>query len=253
MITTILMRLYLYIAILLLLPVGLHAQIGEHRSTLSVGANAGYVLSDVGFEPTVSQTYHSGLTGGFTIRYTSEKYFKTICALQAEVNYASIGWKQEIKNRKDGAVINSNGNAERYSRTINYVQIPLLAHLAWGKEEQGFNFFINLGPQFGIYLSDSASKNYDEPNLNDDDTGRSNTVVAQETMPIEKKLDYGIALGGGLEYAHRRLGRFELEGRYYYGLGNIYGSSKRDYFGKSNFGNIIIKATYLFDIVKTKN
>ena len=246
------MRHYIYTALLLLLPVGVYAQIGEHRSTLSVGGNAGYVLSDVGFEPTVSQSYHGGMTGGFTIRYTCEKYFKTICSLQAEVNYAAIGWKQDIKNRTDGPVINANGNTEKYSRTINYVQIPLLAHLAWGKEEQGFNFFINLGPQMGIYLSESTSKNYDEPNVSDDENGRSNIVVEQETMPVEKKLDYGIAFGGGMEYAHRRLGRFELEGRYYYGLGNIYGSSKRDFFGKSNFGNIVIKATYLFDVVKTK-
>jgi len=35
-------------------------------------------------------------------------------------------------------------------------------------------------------------------------------------------------------------------------LGNIYGSSKKDYFGKSNYGNIVVKATYLFDIIKTK-
>ena len=104
----------------------------------------------------------------------------------------------------------------------------------------------------GIYLDESTSKNYDEPNLSGDDNSRSNTIVEQESMPVEKKIDYGIVLGGGLEYAHRRLGRFELEGRYYYGLGNIYGSSKRDYFGKSNFGNIIVKATYLFDLMKTK-
>ena len=76
------MRHYLYIAFLLILPFSASAQIGEHRNTFSVGANAGYVLSDVGFEPTVSQGYHGGLTGGFTIRYTCEKYFNTIAAIQ---------------------------------------------------------------------------------------------------------------------------------------------------------------------------
>lgn len=247
------MRHYLYIAFLLILPFSASAQIGEHRNTFSVGANAGYVLSDVGFEPTVSQGYHGGLTGGFTIRYTCEKYFNTIAAIQGEINYASIGWKQEIKNRQDGPVINSNGNAEKYSRTINYIQIPVLAHLAWGKEDQGFNFFVNLGPQVGFYLGDTVDKNYDEPNINDEQTGRSNTVIAQETMDIEKKVDYGIAFGGGLEYAHRRLGRFELEGRYYYGLGNLYGNSKRDYFAISNMQSIIIKLSYLFDFTRTKN
>jgi len=36
-------------------------------------------------------------------------------------------------------------------------------------------------------------------------------------------------------------------------LGNIYGSSKRDYFARSNYGNIVIKFTYLFDIIRTKD
>ena len=64
--------------------------------------------------------------------------------------------------------------------------------------------------------------------------------------------DYGIAIGLGGEYSHPKVGHFLLEARYYYGLGNIYGSSKRDFFSKSNYGNIVIKATYLFDILRTK-
>jgi hypothetical protein len=44
-----------------------------------------------------------------------------------------------------------------------------------------------------------------------------------------------------------------VEGRYYYGLGDIYKNSKSDYFSRSNFGQIVIKATYLFDIIRTKN
>ena len=55
-----------------------------------------------------------------------------------------------------------------------------------------------------------------------------------------------------MEYSKRHIGHFLFEARYYYGLGNIYGSSKKDYFGKSNYGNIVVKATYLFDLTKTK-
>ena len=44
-----------------------------------------------------------------------------------------------------------------------------------------------------------------------------------------------------------------LTARYYYGLGNIYGSTKKDYFGKSNLSNISVKLTYLFDLVKNNN
>lgn len=236
-----------------LLPVLAHAQIGEHRNNLSIGVNAGYILSDVGFDPKVPQTYHGGVTAGLSFRYVCEKYFNTICSVYAEINYASTGWKQDILTTENQPVTNSNGATEEYSRTINYLQIPVFAHLAWGKEEKGFNFFFQAGPQFGIYLNESTSKNYDEPNLSGDGTGRSNTITAQESMPVEKKFDYGIAAGLGAEYSHPRLGHFLIEGRYYYGLGNIYGSSKRDYFGKSNFGNIVIKATYMFDITRTKH
>lgn len=242
----------LCLCLFLVLCCQLRAQIGEHRDNFSIGVNGGYILSNVGFEPKVTQGFHGGPTGGISMRYVCEKYFTMICSIYGEINYASIGWKQDPLTHSDQPVINpATGVAEQYSRTINYIQIPLFAHLAWGKEDKGFNFFINAGPQLGIYLSESTSKNYDEPNLSDDD-GRINKVTAQESMPVEKKFDYGIAVGLGTEYSHPKVGHFLLEGRYYYGLGDIYGNSKRDYFGKSNFGNIVIKATYLFDITKTK-
>jgi hypothetical protein len=67
-------------------------------------------------------------------------------------------------------------------------------------------------------------------------------------MQVKNKLDYGIAAGLGLEYSVPKVGHFMLTARYYYGLGNIYGSRKRDAFSKSNHGNIVIKATYLIDL-----
>lgn len=226
------------------------AQVGEHRNRFDIGGNAGYVLSDVGFTPNVSQTYHGGLTFGFSTRYTCEKYFNTICSIYGEVNYTSAGWKQDILTATDEPVINEQtGVAEEYSRTLNYIQVPVMAHLAWGKEENGFNFFLNVGPQFGAFMSESTTKNYNEPNLKSG-TGRSNTVIEQENKAVEKKFDYGIVVGLGAEYSIPRLGHFLLEGRYYYGLGDIYKNSKRDYFAKSNIGNIVIKASYLFSIVK---
>lgn len=234
---------------MLLLPAVAAAQIGEHRNVLSLGVNGGYVLSNVGFTPKVNQKMYGGMTGGISFRYVCEKYFKTICSVQAEVNYAKIGWKEDLLTQLDQPVINpQTGATEEYSRTINYIQIPVFAHLAWGREQQGLQFFFQAGPQVGIYLSESTEASYDlsQPNVAD----RANQTIAQETMPVENKFDYGIAAGLGIEYSHRRLGHLQLEGRYYYGLGNIYGDSKKDYFGKSNFGNIVVKLTYLFDLTK---
>ena len=55
------------------IPLCVKAQVGEHRDDLSVGVNAGYALSTVGFTPKVSQYQHGGITGGFTVKYVCEK------------------------------------------------------------------------------------------------------------------------------------------------------------------------------------
>ncbi len=233
------------------------AQVGEHRSELAFGVNGGYVLSNVGFVPKVPQGMHTGLTGGLTMRYTSEKYFNSICAIVAEVNYAQIGWKESILTPDDEPVINAaTGLPEEYQRDMTYIQVPVFARLGWGRERRGFQAFFQVGPQIGTFLSEKTKMNFEwktRTPVFPDGTGRTSSVVAQDTMAVEHKIDYGIAGGLGLEFSHPKLGHFLLEGRYYYGLGDIYGNSKRDYFGRSNFTNITIKLTYLFDIAKTTN
>lgn len=240
----------------LLLPCKLMAQVGEYRNTFSVGASGGYLLNTINFTPTVPQNMHGGMLIGLTGRYTTEKYFSTLCALQVELNMAQVGWKQDNSNIDGQQVINpETGAAEQYERNITYLQIPFFAHLSWGKETRGVNAFVNLGPQIGFMLSESTTKNYNRPytkeNFPDNfttSTGRVSQVEAQETMPVENKLDFGIAFGAGIELHINKVGRFDLEGRFYYGLGNIYGDSKRDFFGTSNHNTIYIKLGYLYDI-----
>lgn len=246
------MKKYLTLIVLFLtLPIAVSAQIGEHRNDLTIGVTGGYVMSNVRFTPKVPQGYHGGMTGGLAFRYVCEKYFKTIASVYAEINYSQLGWKEDILDRDNQPVINGEtGLAEAYSRTINYIQVPVMAHLAWGREYKGLSFFLNLGPQFGIYMSESTKSNFDFDKRNT--TDRASLVVAQDTMAVENKFDYGIAVGLGAEYSIPKAGHILLEGRYYYGLGNLYGDTKRDFFGSSNFGNIVIKLTYLFDITKTK-
>lgn len=230
------------------------AQIGEHRNDFSIGVNGGYLMSSVGFTPSIPQSQHGGLTGGFSFRYVCEKYFKSICSVYGEVNFAQAGWKEKILDIENAPVIiSSTGEPMAYERTISYVQIPIFAHLAWGRETRGLNIFVNAGPQFGYYLSESTKTNFDPKRLPATDNDRVNRIIAQDTMAVENKFDYGIALGIGAEYSIPKVGHFLAEARYYYGLGNIYGSSKRDFFAKSNFGQIVFKVSYLFDIVKTKD
>ena len=233
----------------LLLPLGVVAQIGEHRNTLSVGVSGGYNLTTVRFTPKVVQSMKGGLTGGLAMRYTVEKYFSTIASIAAEVNYGQLGWKEDIRDLNDQPVINAvTGVAEQYERTINYIQVPIMAHLAWGRENRGVNFFVNAGPQFGVYLSESTKSNFDWDKRNMAD--RTQSFCGHVMIALEDRFVDGVAPSAGFAFPHPKVGRFLLEGRYYYGLGNIYGDSKRDYFGSSNFGTITIKLTYLFDITR---
>ena len=250
----------------LLCGVCVKAQIGEYRNEFAVGVNGGVTLSTVAFTPEVPQSQLLGKTFGITLRYNGEKYFKSICSLVAEVNYAQMGWKERIWDVKDQPVINHlTGLAEEYSRVVNYVQVPFFARLGWGRERRGFQAFFQVGPQIGYYLSEKTDANFDIDNPmvfervshisgpNVQQNGEMFYYSNMYHMSVENKLDYGIAAGLGLEFSHRHLGHFMVEGRYYFGLGNIYGNSKRDYFAKSNYYNIVIKAAYLFDIVKSKN
>lgn len=235
---------------LLFYPLLLTAQVGSHRNEFAVGVNGGYVLSNVGFVPKVTQTFHGGMTGGVSFRYISEKYFQTLCSIHAEINYVQAGWKEDIVNLQNEPVLNKNtGLAEEYSRTINYIQVPVFAHLAWGKEQRGFQFFFQAGPQFGYMLNESTQMNFELNQANMKD--RANTETTQYKMPVEHKFDYGIVAGIGVEYSLPKVGHLLLDARYYYGLGNLYGDTKRDYFARSNLSNIQLRLSYLFDITTT--
>ena len=137
------------------------AQIGEHRNDFAIGVNAGYTMSNIGFTPKVTQTNLGGMTGGVSFRYVCEKYFSTVCSIYGEVNYTQMGWKERILDANDQPVVNAvTGLPEQYSRTLNYIQVPIFAHLAWGRERKGVQFFFQAGPQFGYLIGESTKTNF---------------------------------------------------------------------------------------------
>ena len=249
------MKYLLPLGLLALLPFTAEAQVGDYRTDLAIGGSAGYVMSNVGFVPDVPQGQLGGFTAGLTVRYTCEKYFSSVCSIVGEVNVTQTGWKEDILDANNDPVYYADDvNKESplfYERKMTYLQIPFMARLGWGRERKGLQAFFQAGPQIGVYLSESTKTNVmiGHGTANQ----RASQVVAQDTLAVQNKFDYGIAAGGGVELSIPKLGHFILEGRYYYGLGNIFKNSKSDYFGKSNHGQIVIKATYLFDIIRTRN
>ena len=207
------------------------AQIGEQRHNFSVGANGGININSVSFSPRVRQKNLMGINGGLTARYISEKYFSMICGAQIELNFSQRGWSEFYEDYPD----------LQYTRKMNYIEIPFLAHLAFGKD-RGLQFFVHAGPQVGFFLGDS----YTIDGNWDDYRG---ITVEQHDKAVDNKFDYGITGGAGVEL-RTKAGHFLVEGRYYYALSDFYSSTKKDYFSRSAHGVITAKITYLFDLRK---
>ena len=210
------------------------AQVGDARNTLSIGVSGGMGTSQVSFIPTIKQTLSLGPTFGVSIRHISEKYFFLICGTQLECNFASRGWTELIED----------GSGNEYTRVANYIEVPFLAHLGFGREYRGFQGHINMGPQVGYLLGEREIFGGKEPW---DTSNRPNQVTEQYYKPIENKLDYGITASLGLEM-RTGSGNFGLEGRYYFGLGNIYGITKKDYFARCANSTRSVRATYSFNL-----
>ena len=229
-------------SLLLLFAAPVQAQVGEARNSLAVGFTGGVMMNTIGFDPTIKQNQHIGPTFGVVARYTSERYFKAYCALQVELNYSVLGWRENILNS------NSEPLPDTYERNIHYIQLPMLARLAWGKERRGAMGYFLAGPQIGYCLSEKSKQS--AFTLNEEgNPDRPNGLYSQYAMSIDRKFDYGITAGAGLEL-NTSLGHFLIEGRYYYGLSDIFNNSKKDVFGRSNNSTIVAKVTYLFDLKK---
>ena len=226
---------FVLVASMLLYIQPAYSQLQDQRRNFAIGVNGGANMSSVSFDPTIKQNTFICPTFGITARYISEKYFAMICGIQAELNYTQRGWKEKIEDE----------TGDTYHRAMNYLEIPLLAHLAFGKDKgRGARFVLNLGPQIGFLISEKESMSESwSPQY------RPHGINKQYGKMADKSFDYGIVGGGGLEI-RSGIGNFILEGRYYFGLSDFYNSTKKDYFSRSAHSYISAKLTYLFDLKK---
>lgn len=160
-----------------------------------------------------------------------------ICGIQGEINFSQRGWKEVIED----------GSNNTYHRAMNYIEIPLLAHLAFGKDQgNGARFILNLGPQIGFLMGEKEF--YSDPSTWNT-SNRPQGTIEQYGKFADRKFDYGIVGGGGVEI-RTGIGHFLLEARYYFGLSDFYNNTKKDYFSRSAHSYIGGRLTYLFDLKK---
>lgn len=203
----------------------------EYSPNFAIGAKAGATISSMSFSPKIDQAMLPGFIAGIVARYTEERHFGII----AELNIQQRGWREKYDP----------GDNFSYSRTLTYLQLPLLTHIYFGSDR--FKGFVNLGPEISYMLTSSINADFDYTDINSV-TGypMGYRVNQQLAMDIQNRFDYGISGGIGMEYVAKRRHSIIIEGRFYYGLGNIFHATKKDYFSASRGMSIEITAAYMF-------
>ncbi|MDR1526761.1 MAG: PorT family protein [Dysgonamonadaceae bacterium] len=207
-----------------------HSQTMNFKPEWAFGLNAGVTLSSVGFLPRVPQTFLLQETGGLTARYISEKN----CGVQVELNYSLRGWQEQANNVS---------HFNHYCRSLSYIELPVLTHFYFdiGKRAR---IVLNLGPQIGYNIGEKVL----EKEIVAPPNGEEPTVPRyyDDDYTVQQKFDYGIAGGLGLEI-RTGIGNFVLEGRYFYGLSDIFKNSRSDVFQSSHNQIIAVKLAYLIE------
>lgn len=204
----------------------------RYSANIAIGVKAGTTLSQTMFAPGVQQKMIPGMLCGVAVRYIEENHFGVI----GELNFMQRGWKEVFEE-----------TPYSFSRRLSYIQIPLLAHIYFGNERT--RFFFNAGPEVGFLLTDKPKANFNYTDLSSvPDFPITNRNTAQFTMDIKNKIDYGISAGLGLEVSVNRKNSLLLEGRFYYGLNNLFSANKKDIFSASNGISIMVSLGYMFHI-----
>lgn len=211
-----------------------HAAMAQahYDPNIAIGAKAGATLSRTNFQPSVPQNMVPGFTAGVTFRYMEETHFGII----AELNVEQRGWKEKFKDMP-----------YRFSRRFTYLQLPVLSHIYFGRNK--VRGFFNAGPAIGVMIGESTSSNFDHHNAASIPEITANyRPTDQYTLPVKYKFDYGIAAGLGMEFVAGKKHSFLLEGRFYYGLNDVFAHRKKDTFAGSGGMSVIMTLGYFYRI-----
>lgn len=196
---------------------------------ISVGAKGGMSLSRVNFQSSVPQKMIGGMVIGASVRYIEENHFGLI----GELNLEQRGWKEDFKPLEGYS----------FSRQFTYIQLPLLTHIYFGSDK--VRFFFNAGPEIGIMIGEKTSSNFDYKNAVDiEELANSYRKLEQYTLPVHRRFDYGISAGLGMEVNITPKHAINLEGRFYYGLNDVFENHKTDPFQGSSSMSIMVTLGY---------
>ena len=201
------------------------SQTNSFQPEWGYGINGGVTFSRVGFNSyiNVPRVLLKQYSGGVTVRYISENHF----GIQGELNYSLRGWKEKT----DTVHLN------QYIRSIAYLEIPVMTHLYFNLGKR-VRLIFNAGPQIGIYLKEKELERNIVQEITD-------PALNYYDIPVQHRFDYGLKGTMGFEF-RTKTGSFILDGRYYFGLSDIFNNRRADPFQASNNQVVGANLTYLF-------
>lgn len=107
------------------------------------------------------------------------------------------------------------------AHNLHYIELPILMHLNFGSDL--CRWFFNLGPQIGYCVKDE-----------------SNTI----THPF----DWGLAAGTGILFNTKKAGTYQLEIRYDFSLGGVFGTTVTDKYTMANPMDLSINIGWLMPV-----
>ena len=202
----------------------------HYEGQISVGGKGGVSLSRVNFNPGVEQIMLPGMTAGVMFRYIEEKHFGLI----VELNMTQRGWKENLEE-----------SDYKYSHRFTYLELPIMTHIFFGN--QRIKGFFNLGPEINVMLGNGIKSNFAYQDAADMKYFINDTRhIEQMTMKVKNKLDYGICAGAGMEVNLNAKHSLLLEGRFYYGLTDVFPNHKTDIFSSSNSMTVTVTLGYFY-------
>ena len=189
---------------------------------LYVGVSGGATYCTTTMVPLyVDKTYKLGMDGGLVFRCITEKNF----GIEVDLNYFQSGWADDYGYLQ----------TDVYERRVDYVELPFLMHARIGKKAA--RFFLNAGPKFAWFVQESETI--------------SSSYMAEEVpyygKAVETYFQWGVLGGLGFE-VHMGPTVLGLEGRYYYGLSDMFSNAVTDPFVNSSLQQISLNLFFLFQV-----
>ena len=202
-------------AFVLMVVIQAQAQPRLRRPEFWLGFHGGVTASTVLFNP--ARANMSPITQACTLGGNGGLVFRyaghKYCHFQMELNYEHRGWQE------------GTDETGRQQHHLHYIEIPILMHINAGSDLCKWIF--NLGPQIGY-------------------------CVAEQNSDITQPFDWGLAVGTGFCIQTKKAGSYELEIRYDFSLGGVYGTKVTDTYMMASPMDLSINLGWLIPIKKAK-